>query len=84
MCVCVCVCVVTRENEKGRERGGERRKRASTENLTSIIGLKKAVEVAKSCMEEEHKRITELRNYLIEQIEKEIPHVLINGHREKR
>lgn len=62
----------------------ERRKRASTENLTSIIGLKKAIEVAKACMNEEHERITTLRNYLIEQIEKEIPHVLINGHREKR
>ncbi len=62
----------------------EKRKRAGTENTSSIIGLKKAVELAKENLEYENTEVVKLRDYCIELVEKEIPHILINGDRKKR
>ncbi|MFV0440179.1 MAG: cysteine desulfurase NifS [Lachnospirales bacterium] len=62
----------------------ENRRRSGTENLTSIVGLGKAVEVASSNMEKEIEEVTKIRDYAFEQIEKEIPYIIINGHRTKR
>ena len=62
----------------------ERSRRAGTENVTGIVGLGKAVELAFANMEERSKKETQLRDYLIEKIEKEIPYCRLNGHREQR
>ena len=43
----------------------ERGKRAGTENVACIVGLGKAIEIASHNMAEESRRISELRDYLI-------------------
>jgi cysteine desulfurase len=62
----------------------ERSRRAGTENVPGIVGLGAAVERALKIMDEKIKHETELRDYLIERVEKEIPYCWVNGHRTKR
>lgn len=62
----------------------ERSRRAGTENVPGIVGLGAAVERAMRIMEEKTKKEVELRDYLIERVEKEIPYCWLNGHRTKR
>lgn len=62
----------------------ERRRRAGTENVTGIIGLAKAAEIATDNMEERTARERAVRDHLIERIEKEIPYAKLNGDRTKR
>lgn len=62
----------------------ERKKRAGTENVTGIIGLGKAVEIAFDTLDERMKKERELSNRLIERISKEIPYARLNGHRTDR
>ena len=62
--------------------GQERRKRAGTENLPYIVGLAKALEIAKAEMKE-LPRVEKMRDRLIEALEK-IPYSKLNGHRTKR
>ena len=62
----------------------ERGRRAGTENVPGIVGIAKAWEIAMAEMEERMKKETELRDYLIERILKEIPYTRLNGHSKKR
>ena len=62
----------------------ERNKRAGTENVPGIVGLGKAIELAYQDLEEHNKKIKELRDYYVEQIEKRVPYIKVNGDREKR
>ena len=62
----------------------ERRRRAGTENVPGIVGYGKAVEIAMKTREERIKKETELRDYLIKKVMKEIPYTRLNGHRTKR
>lgn len=62
----------------------ERGRRAGTENVPGIAGLGAAVEAAFSNMQEREERIREMRDYLIERIEKEVPFCRLNGHRRER
>lgn len=62
----------------------ERKRRAGTENVPGIVGLGKAVELAWGSMEKRAAHDTELRDYLISRIEKEIPYCRLNGDRTKR
>ena len=62
----------------------ERSRRAGTENVPGIVGLGTAVERAFRIMEEKTAREIELRDYLINRIESEIPYCKLNGHRTKR
>lgn len=62
----------------------ENRKRAGTENLAGIVGLSKALELAVSNLAEKQAKIKEMRDYLIAEIETNIPYIKFNGHREKR
>lgn len=55
--------------------------RAGVENIPGAIGFAKTIELI---TEEENKRIKNLRDYLIEKIQKEIPDTVLNGHPEKR
>jgi len=61
----------------------ERGKRAGTENVPGIMGLAKALEDATKDIEGYTKRLTPLRDKLIEGILK-IPYSELNGDREKR
>jgi cysteine desulfurase len=60
--------------------GHERGMRSGTLNVTGIVGLGKAAEIALLEMSEEVERITYLRNKLQEGIFAQIPEVFINGH----
>lgn len=62
----------------------ERGKRASTENIVGIVGMAKALELAVSEIDEENKRLLELRDELIKGIFEKIPDVRLNGSRDKR
>lgn len=64
--------------------GQERARRAGTENTASIVGLGKAIELATESLEEYNKKITKLRDRLIDGLLK-VPHTRLNGPRgEKR
>ncbi len=62
----------------------ERKRRAGTENVPGIVGLGKAVSIAMDTLEERRKKETEIRDYLIQQIEEKIPYCRLNGDRKKR
>ena len=62
----------------------ERSRRAGTENIPGIVGLAAAVKKNFANREERTRKETELRDYLIERIEKEIPYCRLNGHRTDR
>lgn len=61
--------------------GGEQEKglRAGTEALHQIAGMAKALEISLSNLETERKHISELKHYLIAQLEIEFPAFQING-----
>ena len=60
--------------------GQERGRRAGTENIASIVGLGKAVELACSNIDENAKKLTALRDKLIDGLLK-IPYTRLNGPR---
>ncbi|MGN0291457.1 MAG: cysteine desulfurase NifS [Lachnospiraceae bacterium] len=62
----------------------ERKRRAGTENVPGIVGIGKAAEIAAATMEERSRRESELRDYLIERVLKEVPYSRLNGSREDR
>lgn len=62
----------------------ERKRRAGTENIPGIVGFGKACEIAKDTLDERIKKESELRDYLIGRLEKEIPYTKINGSRTHR
>jgi cysteine desulfurase len=62
----------------------ERNKRAGTENLPYIAGIATALNISISEMENESRRILKIKEKLIDLIIDSIPHVKLNGHREKR
>lgn len=62
----------------------EMKKRAGTENIAGIIGFAKAAELAIENIEEHATKLKKLRDKLIEEITKTIPHIRLNGDRVKR
>ena len=62
----------------------ERNKRAGTENVPSIVGLGKAIAMAYENLEEHNKKIKELRDYYVSEVQNKIPYIRINGDIEKR
>ena len=61
----------------------ERGKRAGTENLPAIMGMAAALEEACASMEKNAKKLTLLRDRLIDGLS-EIPHSILNGDRTRR
>jgi cysteine desulfurase len=64
--------------------GQERRRRAGTENISGIVGLGKAIELATADIEGHNKKIRALRDRLISSILTKIPNARLNGHPEQR
>ena len=62
----------------------ERNRRAGTENVPSIVGLGKAVELALAEQERENAVTAANRDYLIHRVLAEIPHVRLNGDPDQR
>ena len=59
-------------------------RRGGTENVTSVIGLGKACELAYSKMDEEPRRLAALRDDLEEKVKAVIPQVHVNGDLDSR
>lgn len=59
--------------------GQEKGKRSGTENVHAILGMEKALDVAISNLEEDVKKITALKMYLIEGVKKFSPAIEFNG-----
>ncbi len=57
----------------------ERNMRGGTENLYGIIGLAKAMEIAYRDLDEHKKHITEVKDYMVEQLKVNIPSIEFNG-----
>ena len=64
--------------------GHERGMRSGTLNVTGIVGLGKACEVAQADMAEENRRLTDLRNKLQAGIFERLDAVYLNGHPTER
>ena len=62
----------------------ERRRRAGTHNVPGIVGMGKATELALEHMDEAAKKVSGLRDYLIEKVMAEVPYTKLNGHRTNR
>lgn len=62
----------------------ERKRRAGTENVPGVVGYGVAAQRAAKSMEERTGRERQVRDYMIEKIEKEIPYCRLNGHRTLR
>lgn len=73
--------IVNRINDGGHQ---ENNKRSGTENVPGIIGLGYAISKAYENLDENVKKITELRDYYIKEIESRLKNVRLNGDRVKR
>ncbi|MDE7323451.1 MAG: cysteine desulfurase NifS [Lachnospiraceae bacterium] len=62
----------------------ERSRRAGTLNTPAIVGMGAAARFAAANLEERMKKETELRDYLIKKVIREIPYSRLNGHPEER
>lgn len=62
----------------------ENNRRAGTENLPAIIGLGKAAELARLEMEDKGRRLTALRDRLIQGVLSSLDEIILTGHPEKR
>jgi len=60
--------------------GQEKSRRAGTENVAGIVGLGEAIKLATENLSEKTKRITQIRDYIIKNIEEKIPYCRLNGH----
>ncbi|NLJ87314.1 MAG: cysteine desulfurase NifS [Epulopiscium sp.] len=58
----------------------ERNRRGGTENVPGIVGLATALELAIKDMDENNKKMLELRDYIIEGISQKVDFVKLNGH----
>lgn len=64
--------------------GQQRNLRSGTENLASIVGMAKCLEISEEKKEKESVRLTEIRDYTIGKILKEFPNASLNGELEMR
>jgi cysteine desulfurase len=58
--------------------------RSGTENVSGIVGLAKALEIADAEKNAENKRLINLRDYFIKQAMKSVPKTFLNGHPTER
>ncbi len=57
----------------------ERNMRGGTENVAGIVGLAKAIELAYANLNQDMQYISELKQYMIQQLQKHIPDIRFNG-----
>lgn len=62
----------------------EKKRRPGTENVAGIVGFAKALELAESLREEDHRRWIELADLLIDGTLAKVPDVYLNGPRNER
>ena len=59
-------------------------KRAGTENTPAIVGMGKALEIAVNNLDRESKRLAQIRDYAINEIYRNVPNAILNGHSSDR
>ena len=59
----------------------EKNRRAGTENVAGIAGMGAAIDIVAADLTTEHKRLTQMRDTLIQRIEETIPKATLNGPR---
>ena len=64
--------------------GQERGRRAGTENVAGIVGMARALELARSDVPREASRLSALRDRLIRSLFAAVPDVVLNGHPTRR
>jgi cysteine desulfurase len=64
--------------------GQERGLRSGTENISGIVGLGKAAEIARMEMRSESERLSRLRDKFIKGLLETVPYSFLNGHPAKR
>jgi len=64
--------------------GQERGLRGGTENVANIIGFAKALELAQANYKIEARRVAKLRNYLLEELQKSVSGLTVNGSLKQR
>lgn len=57
----------------------ERKKRAGTENVAGIVGMGKAVSLGELAFAQNHRHLSQMRDYLVRRLLTEIPYCRING-----
>ncbi len=62
----------------------ERAHRAGTENVPGAVALGKAAELARLHLPQRMEHTCALRDHLEQEIERQVPHVVVNGDRERR
>ncbi|MHB0914518.1 MAG: cysteine desulfurase family protein [Thermoleophilia bacterium] len=62
----------------------EKKRRAGTQNVAGVVGLGKAAEIARKSLAAESERLTGLRDYLMDTMEKKFDDIRLNGHRTNR
>jgi len=62
----------------------EKTQRAGTENLASIVGIGKAIEIATADIDGHNAQLSAIRDHMIDRILKEIPYSRLNGHPTQR
>ncbi len=58
--------------------------RSGTENLVSIVGFTKALDLVEAEKEKNNAKLIKLRDYLIKQVTKTVPRTFLNGPKTKR
>lgn len=62
----------------------ERGKRATTENVASVVGIAEALKLYTDNLKENAEKMLALRERFITQVEEQIPYCILNGHRTER
>lgn len=62
----------------------ETRLRPGTENVPAIVGMARAYEIAETQRDRDIQKVTEVRDYFIEQLQKHIPTAIVNGSMDQR
>lgn len=62
----------------------EKNKRSGTENVSEIIALGKACQIAEKNIEQYQQKLKKLRDYCLKKIQEKIPDIHINGTMERR
>lgn len=62
----------------------EAQKRAGTENVPGIVGIGKAIELADKNIYDYNKKLSNIRNYFVQQVTKKIDGVTLNGSKDHR
>ncbi|MDX9857387.1 MAG: aminotransferase class V-fold PLP-dependent enzyme [candidate division Zixibacteria bacterium] len=62
----------------------EKRRRPGTENVAGAVGLAKALELAERMMDDDYARLSDLADFFIDRVLRDVPDVRFNGTRTSR